>query len=173
MLFNAIVTQLILPMVYVVIGDIFHIGNYLESPILKVFFNVGPRMCKLRCTRHAGCNAFNFVKSHLYCELLNTTQQAKVVDKEHYMYSEISTWTIESDACWPNYCSFGDTCVITNRDLPVCANIEKTEYIGCYKDDSDRHLKHEIKQNTENMSLAFCKQHCSGYRFGGLQVRIL
>ncbi|VDI60397.1 Hypothetical predicted protein, partial [Mytilus galloprovincialis] len=81
-------------MVYVLTGGIFQSGKYLDSQILKVFFNVGPRMCKLRCTRYAGCTAFNFVKSHLYCELLNATQQATAIDKEQYMYSEMLTWTI-------------------------------------------------------------------------------
>ncbi|XP_076106152.1 uncharacterized protein LOC143074702 [Mytilus galloprovincialis] len=162
------VTHLLITILYVLTGGTFHSGKYLDSKILKVFFNVGPRMCMLRCTRFAGCTAFNFVKSHLYCELLNRTQQATAVDKEHYMYSEMSTWTIESDTCWPNPCSFGETCVITNKDLPVCVKLETADYLGCYKDDTSRHLKHN-QTKSGKMSLAFCKQHCSGYRFGGLQ----
>ncbi|VDI50894.1 Hypothetical predicted protein [Mytilus galloprovincialis] len=86
-------------MVCLVAGGSFHSGQYLESQILKVFFNVGPRMCMLRCTRYAGCTALNFVKSHLYCELLNATQQATTIDKEHYMYSEMSTWAIVGSFC--------------------------------------------------------------------------
>ncbi|VDI19245.1 Hypothetical predicted protein [Mytilus galloprovincialis] len=163
------VTNLILTMMRLVTGGSFHSGQYLESQILKLFFNLGPRMCMLRCTRYAGCTAINFVKSHLYCELLNTTQQAILVDKEHYMYSEMSTWMIESDTCWPNPCSFGETCIITNKDLPVCVKIEGSDYLGCYKDDASRHLNHNITGSV-HMSLAFCKQHCSGYRFCGMQV---
>ncbi|CAG2245295.1 unnamed protein product [Mytilus edulis] len=149
------VTSLILTMVCLVAGGSFHSGQYLESQILRVFFNVGPRMCMSRCTRYAGCTALNFVKSHLYCELLNATQQAKTIDKEHYMYSKMSTWTIESDTCWPNPCSFGETCIITNKDLSVCVKIERADYLGCYKDDASRHLKHKITSSVD-MSLALC-----------------
>ncbi|CAG2244391.1 unnamed protein product [Mytilus edulis] len=108
------VTNLILTMVCLVAGGSFHSGQYLESQILKVFFN-------------------------------------------------------ESDTCWPNPCSFGETCIITNKDLPVCVKLERSDYLGCYKDDDSRHLKHNMTSSF-HVSLAFCKQHCSGYRFCGMQV---
>ncbi|XP_063416472.1 uncharacterized protein LOC134698112 [Mytilus trossulus] len=171
LIIRAMVIHLIITTVYLVSGGVFNSGKHLESQILKVFYNVGPRMCMLRCTRYAGCTAFNFVKSHLYCELLNSTQQATPIDKEHYMYSEMSTWTIESDTCWPNPCSFGETCIITSKDLPVCVKLERADYLGCYKDDASRHLKHNMT-SSYYMSLALYKQHCSGYRFCGMQVRI-
>lgn len=78
------------------LGAIFHVGQYLESPILNVFYNIGPQMCKSRCIRTVGCNSFNFVKSLMYCELLNSTQSVIPVNKSHYMYSNMSTWTIVS-----------------------------------------------------------------------------
>ncbi|XP_071177354.1 uncharacterized protein [Mytilus edulis] len=152
------------------LGAIFHGSQYLESPILNVFYNIGPRMCKSRCIRTVGCNSFNFVKDLMYCELLNSTQSVIPVDREHYMYSNMSTWTIDQDACWPNPC-LEDTCVIVYGGLPICIPFEKSEYIGCFSDDGDRHFKYAHKYFGNSMSLAACRTHCGahGYRFAGLQ----
>ncbi|CAC5379818.1 unnamed protein product [Mytilus coruscus] len=44
-------------------------------------------------------------------------------------------------------------------------------YIGCYKDDSNRHLKYKISNLGNSITLAKCREHCKGYKYTGLQWR--
>lgn len=41
-------------------------------------------------------------------------------------------------------------------------------YVGCFLDDSNRHLKNRIAP-INGMTLEKCRHHCSGYRYMGLQ----
>ncbi|CAG2254234.1 unnamed protein product [Mytilus edulis] len=79
----------------------------------------------------------------------------------------------DQDACWPNPC-LEDTCVIVYGGLPICIPFEKSEYIGCFSDDGDRHFKYAHKYFGNSMSLAACRTHCGahGYRFAGLQITV-
>ncbi|CAG2199006.1 unnamed protein product [Mytilus edulis] len=45
----------------------------------------------------------------------------------------------------------------------------KDGYIGCFKDDGNRHLKYRIA-DISHTSLLKCKQHCRGFKYTGLQA---
>ncbi|XP_052077185.1 uncharacterized protein LOC127715185 [Mytilus californianus] len=49
------------------------------------------------------------------------------------------------------------------------ANPANGGYIGCYKDDGVRHLKHKVSSLGSSITLAKCREHCKGYKYTGLQ----
>jgi hypothetical protein len=46
------------------------------------------------------------------------------------------------------------------------------DYVGCYRDDKKRLLKHRGKALQDN-SLESCRKHCKGFKYLGLQVYML
>ncbi|XP_071128243.1 sialate:O-sulfotransferase 2-like [Mytilus edulis] len=47
-----------------------------------------------------------------------------------------------------------------------------TGYIGCFADDSRRHLPSNFIELRKGITLAQCRKHCKGYKYLGLQVRV-
>lgn len=43
-------------------------------------------------------------------------------------------------------------------------------YIGCYKDDSNKHLGYKEVYFRNSLTLAKCREHCKGFKYLGLQV---
>ncbi|XP_076070877.1 sialate:O-sulfotransferase 1-like [Mytilus galloprovincialis] len=46
--------------------------------------------------------------------------------------------------------------------------LSKDGYMGCFKDDRNRHLKYRIA-NLSQTTLLKCKRHCHGFKYTGLQ----
>ncbi|CAC5425068.1 unnamed protein product [Mytilus coruscus] len=47
----------------------------------------------------------------------------------------------------------------------------KDGYMGCFKDDGNRHLKYRIAR-LSHTTLLMCKQHCHGFKYTGLQFDV-
>ena len=88
---------MMLELIALVWSDIIYKDKYLESKVLLTLNNCGPTKCKRECTRFSGCDAINYVKDQLYCELLMVLDSAVgVFEKEGYSYSELSSWSLVS-----------------------------------------------------------------------------
>ncbi|XP_063413264.1 uncharacterized protein LOC134695782 isoform X2 [Mytilus trossulus] len=68
--------------------------------------------------------------------------------------------------------SLTDISKAVNGLLKAAAKQPNYGYIGCYKDDNNRHLKHKQSNIGNSITLAKCRELCKGYKYTGLQYRI-
>ncbi|XP_063413263.1 uncharacterized protein LOC134695782 isoform X1 [Mytilus trossulus] len=68
--------------------------------------------------------------------------------------------------------SLTDITKVVNGLLKAAVKQPNYGYIGCYKDDNNRHLKHKQSNIGNSITLAKCRELCKGYKYTGLQYRI-
>ncbi|CAG2202380.1 unnamed protein product [Mytilus edulis] len=76
-----------------------HIGHlnenlYQDAHVIKVYNNMGLKMCGRRCLHHKLCSAINYNPVQLYCELLHETDKdRKISSVPDFKYSTIDKWS--------------------------------------------------------------------------------
>ncbi|CAC5355813.1 unnamed protein product [Mytilus coruscus] len=82
-------------------------------------------MCVSDCTLYKGCNAVNYIRSRLECELLNVTfPNDSLTDIDGSVYTKIDGWKKEKDGCTPNPCKVGHKCIPTMYNNHICLKFD-------------------------------------------------
>ena len=71
----------------------FHKDKYMDTHVILAYDNVGPRMCVGDCMLFTGCNAVNYRRDKLSCELLTETYPEN--NPSHRLgsfYTKIHSW---------------------------------------------------------------------------------
>lgn len=80
-----------------VTGSSFTKNKYSDSHVILAFDKVGPFMCVKDCFLYKGCNAVNYNRIRLDCELLSVSFPGdKLTDMEGSFYTDIVGWKMVS-----------------------------------------------------------------------------
>lgn len=80
-----------------VTGSSFTKNKYSDSHVILAFDKVGPLMCVKDCSLYKGCNAVNYNRFRLDCELLSVSFPGdNITDMEGSFYTDIVGWTMVS-----------------------------------------------------------------------------
>ncbi|CAG2195253.1 unnamed protein product [Mytilus edulis] len=95
--------------------------KYMDFSPLIIFDKVGPKQCIKYCMLYNGCNAVNFNRNDLYCELLNLINvNSQLLDITGIYFTEITEWTQDPHACWPNPCTGQTKCEAAYFNQYIC-----------------------------------------------------
>lgn len=98
--------------------------EYWVSTVLSRLHNHGPLKCVKACKRHSGCDAVNYKRRALECELLEApAPDDRILTDDSYWFASKSHWNLHEDACWPNPCPTEMKCVITRNKTHVCVKV--------------------------------------------------
>jgi len=71
--------------------------QYSESTVLSIFDNHGPLKCIQACKRRSGCDAVNYRRDALVCELLEApSTDDRILTDESYWFAKKSHWNLVS-----------------------------------------------------------------------------
>ncbi|CAG2245951.1 unnamed protein product [Mytilus edulis] len=88
-------------------------------PILSLD-NIGIRMCLREGMRVKSCNGVNYWKDGLQCTLLSVSVSDNLIESPGHVYTDLDSWTMDSDSCWPNPCPDGTKCALSRSNGYVC-----------------------------------------------------
>lgn len=66
------------------------------SSIITAYKSIGPRMCAMRCSLYANCEAIQFRRENLYCELLKESSSTTYVQDDSFTFSQKSSFELVS-----------------------------------------------------------------------------
>ncbi|VDI19678.1 Hypothetical predicted protein, partial [Mytilus galloprovincialis] len=94
----------------------------MESFVVKASETTGPKGCVLECMMYTDCNAVNFNMTRSYCELLDVARSddETINNSNEVFFTNISDWTKDEDACWPNTCPPKTRCIVGYGNLQIC-----------------------------------------------------
>ncbi|XP_052080851.1 fibropellin-3-like isoform X2 [Mytilus californianus] len=102
-------------------GSSFTKNKYSDSHVILAFDKVGPLMCVSYCMMYKGCNAVNFNRIHLECELLAVSFPGdNIIDMEGLFYTDMGGWKKDKDRCTPNPCKDGQKCISAINNKYIC-----------------------------------------------------
>ncbi|VDI83474.1 Hypothetical predicted protein [Mytilus galloprovincialis] len=103
----------------------FQKDKYMDLSPLIIFDKVGPKQCIENCMLHNGCNAVNFKRNDLHCELLILrNSNAQLLDITGSYFTEITEWTQNKHACWPNPCTGQTRCEAAYLNQYICVTYD-------------------------------------------------
>ncbi|XP_076089065.1 fibropellin-3-like [Mytilus galloprovincialis] len=106
-------------------GSSFTKNKYSDSHVILAFNNVGPLMCVSDCMLYKKCNAVNFNRQKLECELLAVSYPGdNIIDRNGSSYTEIGGWKMDRDICTPNPCKVGQKCTRARDNHPICLKFD-------------------------------------------------
>ncbi|CAG2202696.1 unnamed protein product [Mytilus edulis] len=82
--------------------------------------NMGIRMCIREGMRVKSCNGINYWNDGLQCTLLSVSLGDHLIDSPEHVYTDLDSWTMDSDSCWPNPCPDGTKCALYKSNGYVC-----------------------------------------------------
>ncbi|CAC5420160.1 unnamed protein product [Mytilus coruscus] len=104
-----------------VTGGVYQKNKVLNTHVIKASEMIGPKGCVKDCMMYTNCKAVNFHKERTYCELLDVTySDQKLINKNEVFFTNISEWTKDNDACWPNTCPPKTRCIVAYRNERLC-----------------------------------------------------
>ncbi|CAG2201056.1 unnamed protein product [Mytilus edulis] len=82
-------------------------------------------MCVSDCFVYKGCNAVNYNRIRLDCELLSVSFPGdNITDMEGSFYTDIVGWKIDKDQCTPNPCEVGKKCIPAMYNNHICLSFD-------------------------------------------------
>ncbi|VDI29743.1 Hypothetical predicted protein [Mytilus galloprovincialis] len=106
-------------------GSSFTKNKYSDSHVILAYNNVGPLMCVSDCMMYKECNAVNFNRQNLECELLTVSYPGdNISDMNGSSYTEIGGWKMDRDICTPNPCEVGQKCIRARDNHPFCLKFD-------------------------------------------------
>ncbi|CAG2248408.1 unnamed protein product [Mytilus edulis] len=106
-------------------GSSFTKNKYSDSHVILAYNNVGPLMCVSDCMLYKECNAVNFNRNKLECELLAVSYPGdSITDMDGSYYTEIGGWKKDKDECTPNPCEVGQQCIPAMYNNHICLEFE-------------------------------------------------
>ncbi|XP_063406273.1 protein jagged-1-like [Mytilus trossulus] len=88
-------------------------------PILSLD-NIGIRVCLREGMRVKSCNGVNYWKDGLQCTLLSVSVSDNLIESPGHVYTDLDSWTMDSDSCSPNPCPDGTKCALSRSNGYVC-----------------------------------------------------
>jgi hypothetical protein len=71
--------------------------EYRDSTVLSMFHNHGPLKCIQACKRRSGCDAVNYKRDTLVCEVLETpSTDDRILTDDSYWFANKSHWNLVS-----------------------------------------------------------------------------
>ncbi|CAC5422434.1 unnamed protein product [Mytilus coruscus] len=106
-------------------GSSFQKDKYMDSNPMIIFDKIGPRQCIKYCMLHNGCNAVNFKRNDLHCELLALlNSNPSLIDVTEIYFTEITDWEQDKHACWPNPCTGQTKCEAAYYNQYICVTYD-------------------------------------------------
>ncbi|CAG2228482.1 CUBN [Mytilus edulis] len=106
-------------------GSSFTKNKYCDSHVILAYNNVGPLMCVSDCMMYKECNAVNFNRQKLECELLAVSFPGDIItDMDGSYYTEIGGWKKDKDECNPNPCEVGQQCIPAMYHNHICLEFD-------------------------------------------------
>ena len=76
-------------------GGTFQNNQMMNSYVLLWIKNTGPKICVRNCMVYTGCNAVNYNKQNMICQLLKVSYPGDHSnDQSDSMFTEIDKWTL-------------------------------------------------------------------------------
>jgi hypothetical protein len=76
-------------------GGTFLNNKMMDSYVLLWIKNAGPKICVRNCMSYTGCNAVNYNKQNMTCQLLKMSYPGDHInDQSESMFTEIDKWTL-------------------------------------------------------------------------------
>lgn len=76
-------------------GGTFLNNKMMDSYVLLWIKNTGPKICIRNCMSYTGCNAVNYNKQNMTCQLLKMSYPGDHInDQSESMFTEIDKWTL-------------------------------------------------------------------------------
>ncbi|XP_076082333.1 uncharacterized protein LOC143053433 [Mytilus galloprovincialis] len=109
-----------------VTGGFYEKNKVMESFVVKASDLTGPKGCVRECMMYTDCNAVNFDMTRSYCELLDVaiSDDETINNSNEVYFTNISDWTKDEDACWPNNCPPKTRCIVGYGNLNICIPFE-------------------------------------------------
>ncbi|XP_063412315.1 fibropellin-3-like isoform X2 [Mytilus trossulus] len=108
-----------------VTGSSFTKNKYSNSHVILALDKVGPLMCVKDCSLYKGCNAVNYNRIRLDCELLSVSFPGdNITDMEGSFYTDIVGWKMDKDQCTPNPCEVGTKCISAMYNNHICLSFD-------------------------------------------------
>ncbi|XP_071148137.1 cubilin homolog [Mytilus edulis] len=108
-----------------VTGSSFTKNKYSDSHVILAFDKVGPLMCVSDCFVYKGCNAVNYNRIRLDCELLSVSFPGdNITDMEGSFYTDIVGWKMDKEQCTPNPCEVGEKCISAMYNNHICLSFD-------------------------------------------------
>jgi hypothetical protein len=77
-----------------IIGGPYQKHRYMNTHVILAYQGIGPKMCVEECMLHNGCNAVNFRRNGLTCELFTFAYTgAQPTYNNGIYYTAIDTWS--------------------------------------------------------------------------------
>lgn len=106
-------------------GNSFTKNKYSDSHVILAYNNVGPLMCISDCMLYKECNAVNFNRHKLECELLTVSYPGdNSVHMDGAYFTELGGWKKDKDGCTPNPCEVGQKCIPAMYNHPICLEFD-------------------------------------------------
>ncbi|CAG2226239.1 unnamed protein product [Mytilus edulis] len=106
-------------------GSSFTKNKYSDSHVILAYNNVGPLMCVSDCMLYKECNAVNFNRNKLECELLAVSYPGdSITSMDSSYYTEIGGWKKDKDECTPNPCEVGEQCILAMYNNHICLEFD-------------------------------------------------
>jgi hypothetical protein len=74
-------------------GGVFLKNKYMDTYVIVSYDQVGPRMCVADCLMYTDCNAVNYRRDQLHCQLLTETNPVNQLStRTGSYYSQMKYW---------------------------------------------------------------------------------